>query len=146
MTVTGVNVAPLLGVRIPSRHKSKTRMNTLSKEIHAANVKKGFYEEEKNIGEMLALIHSEVSEMLEAHREGRSASGFSSKAKLFKLDDEDFKTHFLIEIKDTIEDELADTVIRCLDLAGYLDIDIEAHVKAKLRYNSLRPYKHGKKY
>lgn len=146
MTVTGVNVAPLLGVRIPSRHKSKTRMNTLSKEIHAANVKKGFYEEEKNIGEMLALIHSEVSEMLEAHRKDNWSSVISSYSYLFEKGDDAFNSLFESLIKDTFEDELADTVIRCLDLAGYLDIDIEAHVKAKLRYNSLRPYKHGKKY
>lgn len=40
-------------------------MNNLAKEIHAVNVKNGFYDDEKNIGEMLALIHSEVSEALD---------------------------------------------------------------------------------
>ena len=110
-------------------------MNTLSKEIHAANVKKGFYEEEKNIGEML-----------EAHRKDNWSSVISSYSYLFEKGDDAFNSLFESLIKDTFEDELADTVIRCLDLAGYLDIDIEAHVKAKLRYNSLRPYKHGKKY
>jgi 3-dehydroquinate synthase class II len=37
-------------------------MNKIAKEIHAVNVKNGFYDDAKNIGEMLALIHSEVSE------------------------------------------------------------------------------------
>ncbi len=34
-------------------------INDLAQEIYAINVKNGFYEGEKNIGEMLALIHSE---------------------------------------------------------------------------------------
>lgn len=44
------------------------------------------------------------------------------------------------------EFELADVMIRCLDLSAYLGIDIEGHIKAKMRYNSLREYKHGKRY
>ena len=43
-------------------------INRLAKEIHKNNVSKGFYDKEKNIGEMLCLIHSEVSEALEADR------------------------------------------------------------------------------
>ncbi len=46
----------------------------------------------------------------------------------------------------TFEDEAADMMIRVMDLASYLGIDLDAHVKAKMRYNSLRPIKHGKKY
>ena len=43
-------------------------MNELAQEIHHRNKAKGFFDDEKNIGEMLALIHSEVSEALECHR------------------------------------------------------------------------------
>lgn len=43
-------------------------INELSKQIHENAKNKGFYEDEKNIGEMLCLIHSEVSEALEADR------------------------------------------------------------------------------
>jgi NTP pyrophosphatase (non-canonical NTP hydrolase) len=49
-------------------------------------------------------------------------------------------------IKDTVEDELADVIIRTLDLCGYLGIDIEKHVELKMRYNESREYKHGKNY
>ena len=33
-----------------------------------------------------------------------------------------------------------------IDLIGHLGIDIESHVRAKVRYNTLRPYKHAKAY
>ena len=118
-------------------------MNRLSREIHENNKAKGFYDEGKNIGEILALIHSEVSEALEAHRSGNVLR------KCPDVDvesDEEFKTLFEAHVKDSFNDELADVIIRVLDLAGYLEIDIESHVKAKVRYNTLRPRKHGKKY
>ena len=43
-------------------------INELAKEIHLNARSKGFFDAEKNIGEMLCLIHSEVSEALEADR------------------------------------------------------------------------------
>lgn len=42
--------------------------------------------------------------------------------------------------------ELADLIIRALDFAANEHIDIETHVRLKMRYNSMRPYKHGKEY
>ena len=46
-------------------------LNELAKEIHAINVKNGFFEDKKNIGEMLMLTVSELSEALEADRKSR---------------------------------------------------------------------------
>lgn len=43
-------------------------INKLSQQIHENAISKGFFDKEKNIGEMLCLIHSEVSEALEADR------------------------------------------------------------------------------
>jgi NTP pyrophosphatase (non-canonical NTP hydrolase) len=123
-------------------------INELAKQIHEGNKKRGFYEGEKNIGEMLALIHSEVSEALEAHREGRHIKDPVDLSWALSTNDEShfYQEHFPEKIKDTFEDELADIVIRVFDLAAYKGIDIEGHIMAKLRYNSSRPYKHGKKY
>jgi NTP pyrophosphatase (non-canonical NTP hydrolase) len=47
---------------------------------------------------------------------------------------------------ESFEMELADIMIRVMDLCAFKNIDLEAHIKAKMRYNSLREYKHGKKY
>ncbi len=63
-----------------------------------------------------------------------------------RLEDDEFKASFKSRIKDSFQDELADIMIRVMDLAAYKGIDLEYHIKAKMRYNSLRAYKHGKKY
>lgn len=40
--------------------------------------------------------------------------------------------------------ELADVLIRVLDLMNYLEIDIDYNVEVKMAFNATRPYKHGK--
>ena len=130
-------------------------LNELSQQIHENAKSKGFYEGEKNTGEMLCLIHSEVSEALEADRKGKFTvlaedwhlEGMANKnfGKTFS-DDDVFKMRFEDSVKDTFEDELADIMIRVMDLAAYRGIDIENHIKAKMRYNAMREHKHGKNY
>jgi NTP pyrophosphatase (non-canonical NTP hydrolase) len=118
-------------------------LEQLQKDIHENAVKKGFWEEPVNIAEKLMLIVTEVAEMCEAHRKGKRCIVLP---ELVVDDNERFKAYFEHAIKDTFEDEMADAMIRLLDMAKRLDIPIEAHIRAKMRYNSLRPYKHGKLY
>lgn len=42
--------------------------------------------------------------------------------------------------------ELADAIIRILDITAAHGIDIERIVAEKMTYNESRPYKHGKKF
>jgi len=126
-------------------------INELAKEIHAINVENGFYdEEERNMGEILALIHSEVSEALECDRKGLYCSDLTNARvswdKYDEYSNEAFKHAFRKNIKDTFEDELADILIRVLDLAAYKGIDLERHVALKMKYNAMRQRKHGKRY
>lgn len=133
-------------------------LNELAKEIHENAVDHGFFDHEKNIGEMLCLIHSEVSEALEADRGNKYYSNGVTNQRWFIRgmadknygqtynDDSYFKEQFENRVKNTFEDELADVIIRVLDLCAYKDIDIDSHVKAKMRYNTMREHKHGKKY
>ncbi|MDD2962553.1 MAG: hypothetical protein PHQ65_12030 [Bacteroidales bacterium] len=131
-------------------------LNELSKQIHENAKSKGFFDNERNLGEMLCLIHSEVSEALEAVRTDNYYSNCCDEQKWFIKgmadknygatfnDDSFFKEQFENRVKNSFEDELADVVIRVLDLCAFKDIDIESHIKAKMRYNALRPHKHGK--
>ena len=122
-------------------------MNTIAKQIYEANKAKGFWDKERNVGELLMLVVSELGEAMEAHRKGKFTQPLQLAWFFATLD----KSHAIQEvfpdhIKDTFEDEIADAIIRLLDLSAGLGIDIEGHIKAKLEYNKSRPYLHGKKY
>lgn len=93
--------------------------------IHDLALKKGWWQEEREMGTMLALIHSEVSEALEADRTDAN----SEKIPEFT----------------GLEEELADVIIRILDLAGYYDLRIGQAVLAKHEYNLGRSFRHGNK-
>lgn len=121
--------------------------NEASKKIYEANKEKGFWDNERNVGEMLMLITSELGEAMEAHRKGRFAKlADFNRASIASNSGDDFKVNFEANIKDTFEDEVADALIRILDMCGGLGIDIDSHVNTKLAYNRTRERLHGKNY
>lgn len=132
-------------------HEEKRGLHTvhltpLAEDVYQANKAKGFWEGKRNKGELLMLVTSELAEALEADRKGRYAVTGLLNSLLKVEDNERFKADFERLVKDTFEDEVADAVIRLLDMSGGLGIDIAKHVELKLRYNSLRAPKHGKLY
>lgn len=90
----------------------------LIKQVQKNSKDKGFYDVEVSDEQKLMLIISEVAEAVEADREGRLAQPMPEDWQT--LNDEDFKMTFLRNVKDSLEDELADAVIRMMD-SGYLD-------------------------
>lgn len=124
-------------------------LNATAQQIHANNNEKGFFSADRNIGESLMLIVSEAGEAMTAHQKDRFAdwdnySGIDAKEG---YNPETFDaTSFKHNVKDSFEDELADVIIRALDLAAGLKIDIEKHINAKVQYNKTREYLHGKRY
>jgi NTP pyrophosphatase (non-canonical NTP hydrolase) len=119
-------------------------LNKLRDEIHEYAINKGFWDNKRETGTLLMLCVSELAEAMEADRNGLYAD-----LELIEKDKEnfiDFKWSFENSIKDTFEDELADTIIRILDLCGAKGIDIEKHIELKMKYNATREKMHGKKY
>lgn len=128
--------------------KEDAGINAIAKQIHQNNRDKGFYDNERSVAETLCLIHSEVSEALECDRKDKHCINDHAVSWALSTNDEFhlYQEYFPEFIKDTFEDELADIMIRVMDLAAHKGIDLEGHIRAKVRYNTLRPYKHGKKY
>ena len=123
-------------------------LNELAQEIYKNNVTHGFYDTPVERGTRLMLITSELAEALEADRHKRYAEPISDEffEYMMNLKGDDFNIVFEDLIKDTYQDEASDAIIRLLDLGACEKMDIDKHVRLKMKYNSLRPYKHGKEY
>lgn len=121
-------------------------LNEACKEQHQMVIAKGFVRQP--IATDLMLIVSELGEACEADRKNRHAEmEYYERAMQNPPTPDNFKQAcFEGLIKDTFEDEIADTFLRLMDLCGALNIDIEKHIRLKAEYNLSRPPKHGKAY
>lgn len=172
------------------------KLTKWSKEIYETAVAHGWHEEKHSPEHYLGLVMTEVAEAVEADRKSRR-----SNAKICYAKGNLFVDWYNGNVKNSVEEEFADIVIRLLDMANelygadnlfwfgqhslfrdnksfvehawyfvhdvlnsgmmnvtesvfyvycwaeHLGIDLDQHIEWKMRYNSLREYKHGgKKY
>lgn len=110
-------------------------LNSLAKQVFEAAREKGWHPDDyadtqEKIDDYMpracANITGEVSELWEAYR----------RAKLNEWCDKNINLTCL-------EEECADIVIRALDTAAKLSVNIGNAVEAKLAYNATRPFRHG---
>jgi NTP pyrophosphatase (non-canonical NTP hydrolase) len=92
-------------------------LNIKMREVRALADDKGFSSQPERIWEMLALIHSEVSEATDAYKKG--------------------------EAMEKVGEELTDAIIRILHLLSALDLDADELFQHKMEVNWSRPFKYG---
>lgn len=135
-------------------------LNKLSIEVHENAKAHGWWEQERSFGEIIALIHSELSEALEEYRNGHWPTEVYSvcdtcgehlelnhleNGMAFWSGEYGSECCTKTNKPEGIPAELADAVIRILDYCGKENIDIEEAIRIKHEYNKTRPYKHGGK-
>lgn len=115
-------------------------MNEWASRIHGWAVGKGWWSRPTDtIPAKLLLIHSEISEAAECLRDARPCP---KGAPDFDYDDlRDLKRWEGKPVGFALE--IADTIIRCLDLCAQVGIDIDEVVRQKMEYNASREHRHG---
>ena len=104
--------------------KAVTILDDLIKECNHTSRSKGWWDDENPISDgpkKIALMHSELSEALEAMR----LNNFTE--------------------KDGVTEELADVIIRIFDYAGQADLPLADTILDKMAKNKDRPHRHGGK-
>lgn len=127
-------------------------LNKLAQQLHSFQMNAGFTD--SSVSQRLLLVVTELGELFEAFRKDnytnlRLYNGSLTYWSQIKTGENSetlaFKEAFERHIKDTVEDEAADTFIRFVAWCGEHNIDLEKHIQLKMRYNALRGYKFGNK-
>lgn len=105
-------------------------------DVLRVNQANGWFEDDRTVGDDIALLHSEASEMLEAYREG----GLEDQTETWN-DPEALR----LAKPEGFGSEAADVLIRLLDTCERRRVDLAWEFERKLAFNGTRGHKHGGK-
>lgn len=113
-------------------------LEEMAEDVAAINRSNGWHEVRRSFAEDVALLHSEVSEALEAYRKGGLADQTRDGVRIIVNGETIYKP-------EGVGSELADVLIRLLDTAHRYNFDLYREYERKLAYNRTRTYRHGGK-
>lgn len=147
--------------RIKIMEKNNERamvLNSIQQEIFNTAEASGWHEKKRELPEVIALIHSEASEALEAYREGMELAETRYLYKDGTIPSEEGDITSAVPIKyvgsddkevlgkpEGIASEFADVIIRILDGSEELGIPTIEVMLQKMAFNKTRGYRHGGK-
>ena len=102
-------------------------LKEMQAEIREVNAANGWFESDRTVGDDIALLHSEVSEMFEAYRDGGLKDATATNKP------EGFGS------------ECADVLIRLLDTCERRGVDLDFEYARKIAHNRTRGHRHGGK-
>ena len=122
-----------------------TVLDCMAEEVYACNVANGWFEADRSFGDDIALLHSEVSEMLEEHRDGCNVTIFEHKIDGRVVRGIEQYVNGVLGKPVGVPSEAADILVRLLDTCKRHDIDLFHEFRQKLDFNWTRGHKHGGK-
>lgn len=112
-------------------------ISDMQREVYAWAESKGWTNPGPTFGEACALLHSEVSEALEAYRDAVGQG--NDRYATYLID------HGGVPKPEGVASEFADVLIRLLHYSEMYGINLAAEYRKKMDYNEQRPYRHGGK-
>src|SRR6478609_8661524 len=116
-------------------------LQELAQRVYEVNVANGWFEGDRRFGEDVALLHSEVSEMLEAYRQWGIEDATPDVNQTLTMN----PPIKVLPKPEGVGSEAADVLVRLLDTCLRYDIDLLAEFERKLTYNASRGFRHGGK-
>jgi NTP pyrophosphatase (non-canonical NTP hydrolase) len=127
-----------------------TVLEDMQREVHEINIEKGWFETNRTFGDGIALLHSELSEALEAYRDHGTKDateqrpenhGHWCKARGWSgpCPSQECPT----PKPEGVGSEYADVLVRLLDACERDGIDLAFEFERKVAYNRTRPHRHG---
>lgn len=122
----------------------------ITAEVRLINIEKGWRSAGggpggNTFGDYIALLHSELSEALEAYRDHRLADATGPREEVWTQ--EKFQPAVLEGYREPkpegVGSELADVLIRLVDMCDVFGIDLAAEYERKVTFNRTRPFQHG---